>query len=134
MIGFCYYRFMSCNILTILTQNITNRGKLILRAGKAVRNMPVNSLHCVLKQIIFLIALIPFLLFAEDNFKPLFNGKTLEGWRNINCAQNTETGGWRYRTYAEDPREKGDLSASGWQLMALRARDWAGWMCPTHLL
>ncbi len=49
----------------------------------------MNFPHRIMKQILVLIALIPFLLFAEDNFKPLFNGKTLEGWRNINCAPNT---------------------------------------------
>ena len=36
-------------------------------------------------------------------------------------AQNPTTGGWRYRTYRENPRDKGDLSVSGWQLMALKS-------------
>ena len=36
-------------------------------------------------------------------------------------AQNPKTGGWRYRTYGENPRDKGDLSVSGWQLMALKS-------------
>ena len=27
--------------------------------------------------------------YGEEGFKPLFNGKTLKGWRNINCAPNT---------------------------------------------
>jgi len=40
------------------------------------------------------IRLLPILFFgfaswAEEGFKPLFNGKNLEGWRNINCAPNT---------------------------------------------
>ena len=36
-------------------------------------------------------------------------------------AQNPTTGGWRYRTYRENPSDKGDLSVSGWQLMALKS-------------
>ncbi len=41
-----------------------------------------------------IIRLLPVLFFgfaslAEDGFKPLFNGKNLDGWRNINCAPNT---------------------------------------------
>ena len=36
-------------------------------------------------------------------------------------AQNPTTGGWRYKTYEENPRDKGDLSVSGWQLMALKS-------------
>ena len=27
--------------------------------------------------------------FAEDDFKPLFNGKDLDGWVNVNCAPET---------------------------------------------
>ena len=49
-------------------------------------------------------------------------------------AQNKNTGGWRYKTYAENPRDKGDLSVSGWQLMALKSARLGGWMCPTRLL
>ena len=30
-------------------------------------------------------------VFAEDGFKPLFNGHDLSGWVNINCAPNTFT-------------------------------------------
>ena len=45
-------------------------------------------------------------------------------------AQNKETGGWRYRTYAEDPRDEGDLSVSGWQLMALKSARLGGMDVP----
>ena len=41
-------------------------------------------------------------------------------------AQNPKTGGWRYRTYEENPRDKGDLSVTGWQLMALRSAEIGG--------
>ena len=41
-------------------------------------------------------------------------------------AQNPKTGGWRYRTYQENPRDKGDLSITGWQLMALKSAQRGG--------
>ncbi len=55
---------------------------------------PVSPLCCVMKKPLFLLTLIPLFLladngFAEDGFGPLFNGKTLDGWRNINCAPKT---------------------------------------------
>ncbi len=45
-------------------------------------------------------------------------------------AQNPTTGGWRYRTYGENPRDKGDLSVSGWQLMALKSARLGGVRVP----
>ncbi len=45
-------------------------------------------------------------------------------------AQNKNTGGWRYKTYAENPRDKGDLSVSGWQLMALKSARLGGMDVP----
>jgi hypothetical protein len=39
----------------------------------------------------------------------------------IQAAQNTKTGGWRYR-----PGEEGDTSVVGWQLMALKSAQMAG--------
>ena len=45
-------------------------------------------------------------------------------------AQNPQTGGWRYKTYREDPSEKGDLSVSGWQMMALKSARLGGMKVP----
>jgi|TARA_B100001971_G_C18211390_1_gene550922 hypothetical protein len=45
-------------------------------------------------------------------------------------AQNPESGGWRYETYSENPRDKGDLSVSGWQLMALKSAKLGGISVP----
>jgi len=55
---------------------------------------PLSPLYCVMKKTLSLLTLISLFLladtgFAEDGFKPIFNGKTLDGWRNINCAPNT---------------------------------------------
>jgi hypothetical protein len=38
-----------------------------------------------------LIAAAPIASVAQDDFKPLFNGKDLSGWVNVNCAPNTFT-------------------------------------------
>ena len=35
--------------------------------------------------------LIPHSPAAEGGFKPLFNGKNLEGWHNVNCGPKTWT-------------------------------------------
>ncbi len=43
----------------------------------------------------------------------------------IIAAQNTSTGGWRYR-----PGDEGDTSVVGWQVMALRSADIAGLSVP----
>jgi len=44
----------------------------------------------IMKKIILIFLLtFSFLVIADDSFKPLFNGKNLAGWRNINCAPNT---------------------------------------------
>ncbi|MEE3364216.1 MAG: DUF1080 domain-containing protein, partial [Planctomycetota bacterium] len=47
-----------------------------------------------MKKTLFHLALIPLLLvakngFAEDGFRPIFNGKNFDGWRNINCGPKT---------------------------------------------
>ena len=39
----------------------------------------------------------------------------------LQAAQNRHTGGWRYQ-----PGEEGDLSVSGWQIMALKSAEMAG--------
>ncbi len=44
----------------------------------------------------------------------------------IVMAQNKQTGGWRYRPWSRDPQEKGDLSVTGWQIMALKSAALAG--------
>ena len=54
----------------------------------------MSPLCCLMKKPLFLLTLIPLFLLAdfglaEDGFGPLFNGKTLDGWRNINCAPKT---------------------------------------------
>ena len=41
-------------------------------------------------------------------------------------AQNPKTGGWRYKPYREDPLERGDMSVTGWQLMALKSAQRGG--------
>jgi hypothetical protein len=43
------------------------------------------------------------------------------------AAQNTGTGGWRYR-----PGDSGDTSQLGWQMMALASAERAGIEVPTH--
>lgn len=48
-------------------------------------------------------------------------------------AQNPKTGGWRYRTYQENPRDKGDLSVTGWQLMALKSAKRGGLDVPDRV-
>ena len=53
--------------------------------------MPANHLQSAMKKILSCIVLLPILLHAEEGFKPLFNGKTLAGWRNINCGPKTWT-------------------------------------------
>jgi hypothetical protein len=45
-------------------------------------------------------------------------------------AQNPQTGGWRYKPHREDPSEKGDLSVSGWQMMALKSARLGGMKVP----
>ncbi len=42
-------------------------------------------------------------------------------------AQNTATGGWRYR-----PGDQGDMSQFGWQVMALKSAEHAGMPIPTQ--
>lgn len=41
-------------------------------------------------------------------------------------AQNPKTGGWRYKPHREDPLERGDMSVTGWQLMALKSAQRGG--------
>ena len=53
--------------------------------------MPANPMQHSTKNLLFTLILLPILLNGEDGFKPLFNGKTLEGWRNINCGPKTWT-------------------------------------------
>ena len=48
-------------------------------------------------------------------------------------AQNPKSGGWRYRPYKENPREKGDMSVTGWQLMALRSAQLGGFEVPDRV-
>ena len=38
-----------------------------------------------------LLLVVPGLAGAEDGFVPLFNGKDLQGWTNVNCAPETWT-------------------------------------------
>lgn len=45
-------------------------------------------------------------------------------------AQNPKTGGWRYQTYQENPQDKGDMSVTGWQLMALKSAELGGLAVP----
>jgi hypothetical protein len=45
-------------------------------------------------------------------------------------AQNPKTGGWRYQTYQENPNDKGDMSVTGWQLMALKSAELGGLAVP----
>ncbi len=54
----------------------------------------MSPLRSVMKKTLFHLALIPLLLlakigFAEDGFRPIFNGKSFDGWRNINCGPKT---------------------------------------------
>jgi hypothetical protein len=48
-------------------------------------------------------------------------------------AQNPKTGGWRYKPFEENPRDKGDLSVTGWQLMALRSAQLGGFEVPDRV-
>ena len=48
-------------------------------------------------------------------------------------AQNPKSGGWRYRPYKENPRDKGDMSVTGWQLMALRSAQLGGLEVSDHV-
>ncbi|MGL4593734.1 MAG: hypothetical protein ACRCUY_03280 [Thermoguttaceae bacterium] len=48
--------------------------------------------------------------------EPLLREKSQNALRFIEMAQNKDDGGWRYR-----PNEQGDLSASAWQIMALKS-------------
>lgn len=48
----------------------------------------------------------------------------------IVAAQNKQTGGWRYKPWSRDPQEKGDLSVTGWQIMALKSASLAGVAVP----
>ncbi len=48
-------------------------------------------------------------------------------------AQNPLTGGWRYKAYHENPRDKGDLSVTGWQLMALKSARLGGIKVPEEV-
>ena len=41
-------------------------------------------------------------------------------------AQNPNSGGWRYTPFLENPRDRGDLSVTGWQLMALKSAERGG--------
>jgi hypothetical protein len=50
----------------------------------------------------------------------------------IVTAQNKKTGGWRYKPWARDPQEKGDLSVTGWQIMALKSALLAGVEVPAE--
>lgn len=47
-------------------------------------------------------------------------------------AQNPQTGGWRYRPVFESPQEPGDLSVSGFHIMALAAAKYGGLDVPTN--
>lgn len=48
-------------------------------------------------------------------------------------AQNPKTGGWRYKPYREDPLERGDMSVTGWQLMALKSAQRGGIEVPDQV-
>ncbi len=52
----------------------------------------------------------------------------------IVAAQNKKTGGWRYKPWSQDPQEKGDLSVTGWQIMALKSAALAGVEVPADTL
>lgn len=45
-------------------------------------------------------------------------------------AQNPKTGGWRYQTHQENPKDQGDMSVTGWQLMALKSAELGGLAVP----
>ena len=45
-------------------------------------------------------------------------------------AQNPNSGGWRYVPFQENPRDRGDLSVTGWQLMALKSAERGGVLVP----
>jgi hypothetical protein len=50
-------------------------------------------------------------------------------------AQNPKTGGWRYRPYEEKGyRDRGDMSVTGWQIMALRSAQFGGIEVPLESL
>ena len=45
-------------------------------------------------------------------------------------AQNPKTGGWRYKPYSKSYRDKGDMSVTGWQIMALKSARMGGIKVP----
>ncbi|MEC8929742.1 MAG: prenyltransferase/squalene oxidase repeat-containing protein, partial [Verrucomicrobiota bacterium] len=45
-------------------------------------------------------------------------------------AQNPKTGGWRYNPYSRAYRDPGDMSVTGWQIMALKSARLAGVKVP----
>ncbi|MDP7012202.1 MAG: hypothetical protein QF685_12580 [Verrucomicrobiota bacterium] len=45
-------------------------------------------------------------------------------------AQNPKTGGWRYKPYSKSYRDKGDMSVTGWQIMALKSAQMGGIKVP----
>jgi len=50
-------------------------------------------------------------------------------------AQNPKTGGWRYRPYEENGyRDRGDMSVTGWQIMALKSAQFGGIDVPLESL
>jgi hypothetical protein len=50
-------------------------------------------------------------------------------------AQNPKTGGWRYRPYEENGyRDRGDMSVTGWQIMALKSAQFGGIEVPLESL
>jgi hypothetical protein len=45
-------------------------------------------------------------------------------------AQNPKTGGWRYKPYSKSYTNKGDMSVTGWQIMALKSAAMGGIKVP----
>ena len=58
-----------------------------LGLSKRGKQLMIGPMICRL----VLLSFFAFSSLAEEGFKPLFNGKTLAGWRNINCGPKTWT-------------------------------------------
>ena len=62
------------------------------------------------------VLLIPAVVAEDDGFQPLFNGKDLSGWANVNCAPDTFTVPGPRRIMPTPPAIQGQpvAPAQGW--------------------
>ena len=53
--------------------------------------MMSRSLSRLALSLLLALVVAPLLRAQDDGFRPLFNGKNLDGWVNVNCAPQTWT-------------------------------------------